>query len=1099
MAERVRKYNDYQPLDRPKLPRNKWGLLNTEGGGDGYSSSIFGSGSTSQVDLSGLVVGDVMAQMDEFIGATSTEDGFKGLVPGPMAGDESKFLQGSGTWIDIPAYRWLKEFPESDGLEKSGLTIDGNFNVKDTLSTLNLNVEGAAHFWTLIIDEVKANGGQIIVSPALFHVDHVGRIITYSLSNNYADDFSKLLENRSDIKRFLEANNVSTIRCKRLYMRCDDGSKRTENECVAGDMMRCRTFNVSDGFYTNVKNKDYWSFVVHVGEEPYYDRDNIQHEAFYIDLAYGMKTTSGGYIPLGSVLTEDGFTPPENWTMVNDIFDLKRISNMVLCGNDNVEDEDLDDNQMREVINKVIDIYGIGEKLRNLLGMSASVSLPMNYNALIQINNQLQYINSGVVNDYGGDDNMAQMIVDGGFTSDSFTSTNATTRRLAAARLVDDVLNTNTDIVKDRYSLLEDVVSGNDITIPCGTNTEKDYEVAHDIIDDNTGTTIYNKGDIINSGTVIPIDVQVVDNKQENNIQITDNESGQEIDNQELKDEVKNGTPATEYSTSRDAFKYVDVDYSLETQWLFGYGDFDVDEGDNLTSLGHLYDTDRQNAIVISSTTPVDPELEAPAIAQYSFIDRFGTSISNFRQTAIAKNGNEFIGTFMIKNNNKYIDVNERINLFINDLETGLESVGIHLDGENSTITLKGSVEIRQHSSESYDSLSVYDNKDNKKVEIIPHAIPGRSALSTTAGLNIDNSLNFNYITATSTASKDYINITTYKHGLFGWGKKTYGYELSGYNLNFTSSVNIGELKLGDVLDLKNFYMVINTKASLNGNTNVENRGEHGEQRITSLTYTLKRNGIAVPGQALVNILSDSGLSIDGEASDKIVVSLQRTFLNDYIVQNSGSYSIDYSININFYAWIEVSSYYSAPYFRFYNNISSSIGYSISDAAVSTSSDMSKGRTVIGTNGFMFGGNNSRYFYTGDEGFEMTWDDAGLVIDSNYGFKVNKLYTNISSTTTIAAKYDVVICDYSSSPYTVTLPATSDFGNGRILTIIGYGGLLVYSSNGVIRVPEANSVRNYSYIEMGTNNKTTSNTFHHPKYMVSLIAANNGYYILSYI
>lgn len=39
---------------------------------------------------------------DVFTGATSYTDGADGLVPGPKAGDEKKFLQGDGTW-GIPA------------------------------------------------------------------------------------------------------------------------------------------------------------------------------------------------------------------------------------------------------------------------------------------------------------------------------------------------------------------------------------------------------------------------------------------------------------------------------------------------------------------------------------------------------------------------------------------------------------------------------------------------------------------------------------------------------------------------------------------------------------------------------------------------------------------------------------------------------------------------------------------------------------------------------------------------------------------------------------------------------------------------------------
>ena len=37
-----------------------------------------------------------------FTGATASTDGVQGLVPGPLAGDEGKFLSGDGTWQDVP-------------------------------------------------------------------------------------------------------------------------------------------------------------------------------------------------------------------------------------------------------------------------------------------------------------------------------------------------------------------------------------------------------------------------------------------------------------------------------------------------------------------------------------------------------------------------------------------------------------------------------------------------------------------------------------------------------------------------------------------------------------------------------------------------------------------------------------------------------------------------------------------------------------------------------------------------------------------------------------------------------------------------------------
>ena len=45
---------------------------------------------------------------DVFTGATSSTDGADGLVPGPKAGDEKKFLQGDGTWATPSAQTTIK-------------------------------------------------------------------------------------------------------------------------------------------------------------------------------------------------------------------------------------------------------------------------------------------------------------------------------------------------------------------------------------------------------------------------------------------------------------------------------------------------------------------------------------------------------------------------------------------------------------------------------------------------------------------------------------------------------------------------------------------------------------------------------------------------------------------------------------------------------------------------------------------------------------------------------------------------------------------------------------------------------------------------------
>jgi len=359
---RERHYNDFIPYNRPKLKRNKYGLLDINSSVSN-GSSLFGSNEGA------AQVGVDMSSFSDFKGATRSEAGLRGLVPAPEAGQNEYYLRGNGQWDYIPAARWFKEFPEGAGFEKTGLTIDGDLDVKKTLSTVNLNVTGAAHFWSLIIDKVKSTGGQLIVSPGSFHVDYVSKdIIYHEVFAEKDNSLYELLAARKDISNIFRACGVEYIKCRRLYQRCDDGEKSITHEVEVGDMLRCRSFNIGEGVYRNVSNKDYWTFVVDKGEGEYTDEQDEVHKALYIDIAYTLRLENGHNLPLGTKLKKDGtYVIPENYTEVEDILDLKKVSNDVLQGTRTVEEEWLDQEELKEVTDKVIEIRGIEDQISDLV------------------------------------------------------------------------------------------------------------------------------------------------------------------------------------------------------------------------------------------------------------------------------------------------------------------------------------------------------------------------------------------------------------------------------------------------------------------------------------------------------------------------------------------------------------------------------------------------------------------------------------------------------------------------------------------------------------------------------------------------------------
>lgn len=623
------------------------------------------------------------------------------------------------------------------------------------------------------------------------------------------------------------------------------------------------------------------------------------------------------------------------------------------------------------------------------------------------------------------------------------------------------------------------------------------FKAGDDLRDSYTGDIVYHEGEDIPAGTVTGKDWTIVDREKEDTVHAEQDGVGFIPDDL---GEIDNGTKDTTTGMDRVIDNWINNNYEERDEWMFGYvSDTDpaavgFDPKDELVCLGHLYDQNRQNAIVISSTNPVDPELEAPAMAQYNNIDTFGKSISKFRMTAIAANGNEFMGSFLVANGDTYMDINERINIFINDINSGLEAVGIHLDGEKSTITLVGTVNLRQHSGDSYDTLNVFDNLNTKRVEITPFDIPKRNAPDS----NIDiTKLNFTYNRTTKTATSSYVKFDSWKNWHFwpftySW---VYEYTLQNYIVDMTTSVDLGYITGGSIIDLSKLDIHLFSDLYLAGTRLLIDRGTNA-QDVTTFTYTLKRNGVAIPGMTNVNLLNNNNLTINGINTADIGLAISGTFVDDYVIQTTANYTLDIHAVESVFGYYKGGTKYSNYYIKVDTGIKGDVTLSI--ARTMEDGNMADRKLTIGTNGLSFTGNNSRYFYVATDGYEMKWDDAAISVDSTYGVRMNKMYRIVNGVTTLQPKHDIVICNYSSGGYSVYLPDAVEYGNGRTLTIIGFGGLKVFTSGtNMVRNPTATYVIEAGAIEFGSG--TLSNSFVMPKYSVQLMSANSGWYVISYI
>ena len=127
-----------------------------------------------------------------------------------------------------------------DGVQSSNLSVSVQAFIKALLSEdiacKNLTVTGAAHFFKLIIDEIKSTQGQLIITPANAKLDLV------------------------------ETLTGNAYRC---YFRADDADgKKIHNMFEVNDQVICQTFNAATGTNYNISNRYYWRLCTNVSSTP---------------------------------------------------------------------------------------------------------------------------------------------------------------------------------------------------------------------------------------------------------------------------------------------------------------------------------------------------------------------------------------------------------------------------------------------------------------------------------------------------------------------------------------------------------------------------------------------------------------------------------------------------------------------------------------------------------------------------------------------------------------------------------------------------------------------------------------------------------------
>ncbi len=131
----------------------------------------------------------------------------------------------------------LLNSPDYNSTEQTGYGFYKKANGKYGLNITDLLVWGKAIFTNLEIRNLYAVGGNVVLSPT---ASKIFKVVDY-----YEED----------------TDGTKRKTGWKCYLLADDGTTATTNLWQVYDQARCQTFNIAEGEYENVSNKDYWRMV----------------------------------------------------------------------------------------------------------------------------------------------------------------------------------------------------------------------------------------------------------------------------------------------------------------------------------------------------------------------------------------------------------------------------------------------------------------------------------------------------------------------------------------------------------------------------------------------------------------------------------------------------------------------------------------------------------------------------------------------------------------------------------------------------------------------------------------------------------------------
>lgn len=127
----------------------------------------------------------------------------------------------------------------------------------------NLDVNGFAHFKELVIDKVSATNGELVISPANFHVD---KILGYPNVEEHEDGWDTAYDLIMSQTGVIELPEQIYL-CKLGQLRYDPTTgQELKEQLRVGDYLYCSSFNIGEGTHSNVSNQYYRTIVVDCGK-----------------------------------------------------------------------------------------------------------------------------------------------------------------------------------------------------------------------------------------------------------------------------------------------------------------------------------------------------------------------------------------------------------------------------------------------------------------------------------------------------------------------------------------------------------------------------------------------------------------------------------------------------------------------------------------------------------------------------------------------------------------------------------------------------------------------------------------------------------------